>query len=448
MNTTKLDLKPGSVRTLKRFGSNLLLAAALTVGTAGSAMAGYDVNSRIDALEHELRELKAQMLERDGKLAELEAGSTNLADLPKFDSRKLQITSRDGNWSIRFGGRLMLDAFLAEASRTGAADTSGGGAEIRRARFFVSGKVAGDWKYKLQIDFASNGVAIKDAYISTKVAGLKAIFGNHKEPQGLEQQTSSKYVTFMERAMVSDTFAAGRQLGASLGASGENFTLRGGIFTSGIDNGSDTTTTDLAFTARGTYAPIVEDRQTVHLGVSGTYRTFDDNSGPRIRLRNFHNGTRYVDTGATVAEGQTTLGAEAAVVFGPFSAQGEYYMSTLEGNGTGAADVDFSGWYAMASYFLTGESRPYNTDKGVFGRVKGDGAIEIAARYEMIDMEDAGFGTAASETTALTVGVNYYFNPYVRAMLNYGNAEYDFTAAAGTADTEVDFVATRLQLDF
>jgi len=93
-------------------------------------------------------------------------------------------------------------------------------------------------------------------------------------------------------------------------------------------------------------------------------------------------------------------------------------MSTREGNGTGAADVDFSGGYAMASYFLTGESRPYDTAKGDFGRVKGDGAIEVAARYEMIDMEDAGFGTAASETTALTMGGNYYFNPYVRAMLN------------------------------
>ncbi len=448
MNPNTYGRKNGSLKTLMRCATGAVVATGLTLVTTGASLAGFDVNSRIDALEHELRELKAQVQERDGKLAELEAASASLADLPKFDSRKLQISSRDGNWSIRFGGRLMLDAFIAEASRTGAADTSGGGAEIRRARVFASGKVAGDWKYKLQVDFASNGVSIKDAYISTKVAGLKAIFGNHKEPQGLEQQTSSKYVTFMERAMVSDTFAAGRELGVSLGASGENFTLRGGIFTNGIDNGSDTTTTDLAVTARGTYAPIVEDGKLLHVGMSGTYRTFDDNSGPRIRLRNFHNGTRYVDTGTTVAEGQTTVGAEAAVVFGPFSAQGEYYTSTLEGNGAGAADIDFTGWYAMASYFITGESRPYDTNKGVFGRVKGDGAIEVAARYEMIDMEDAGFGTAASETSALTLGVNYYFNPYVRAMLNYGSAEYDFTAAAGTADTDVDYVATRLQIDF
>jgi len=423
-------------------------AVALSLSLTGTSFAGYDVNSRIDSLENELRELKAQMQMRDSKLAELETATEGLGDMPKFDSRKLQITSRDGNWSIRFGGRLMLDAFVAESDIAGGTDTSGAGAEIRRARFFASGKVAGDWKYKLQIDFAGNAVSIKTATISTKIAGLNTVFGNDKEPQGLEELTSSKYITFMERSMVNEAFAPGRNLGVSVGTGGDNYSVRGGVYTNGIDNGSDAATTDWSATGRVTFAPIAEKTEVVHLGVSGSYRGFDDNSGPRIRLRNFHNGTRFVDTGTATAEGQMTLGAEAAAVFGPFSAQGEYYTSTLEGNGAGSADIDFDGWYVMASYFLTGESRAYKADKGEFGRVKGDGAIEIAARYEMVDLEDTGFGAGASETTALTLGVNYYFNPYVRAMLNYGTAEYDFTAAAGTADVETDFIGTRLQLDF
>ena len=47
-------------------------AAALSLGLTGTSFAGYDVNSRIDSLENELRELKAQMQMRDSKLAELE----------------------------------------------------------------------------------------------------------------------------------------------------------------------------------------------------------------------------------------------------------------------------------------------------------------------------------------------------------------------------------------
>jgi len=448
MNILKLTHDTTAKRFVKRLGASVLLTTALSIGATGASVAGYDVNARIDALENELRELRGMVQERDEMLDGLQAAAADLQDLPKFDSHKLMISSRDGNWSIRFGGRLQLDAFLAEASRTGAADTSGGGAEVRRARLFASGRVAGDWKYKFEIDFAGNVVKIKDAWLSTKVAGLEAKFGNHYEPLGLDTQTSSKYITFMERSIVSDIFQPGKQLGASLGASGDNFSVRGGVFTSGIDNGSDATTSDLAVTGRATYAPLAEKGEVIHLGVAGTYRQFDDNSGPRIRFRNFHNGTRFVDSGTMTAEGQMTVGAEAAAVFGPFSAQAEYYTSTIEGNGLGATDTDLSGWYVLASYFLTGESRAYKPYTGTFGRVKAEGAIELAARYEMIDMEDAGFGTAASETTSYTLGINYYFNPYVRAMLNYGSAEYDFTAAAGTADTEVDFVGTRLQIDF
>jgi phosphate-selective porin OprO/OprP len=369
--------------------------------------------------------------------------------MPVFDSHKLMISSRDGNWSIRFGGRVMLDAFLSDEGVAGGTGGGGGnGAEIRRARFFASGKVAGDWRYKLQLDFASNGVAIKDAYISTKIAGLTAKFGNHHEPMGLNEITSSKYITFMERAQSSDLFTPSRQLGASLAASGSNWGVRGGFFTSGIDNGGKGTTTDWALTGRAHFAPLAEKTEVVHLGVSGSTRGFDDNGGPDLEVRGYHNGTKFFDTGTLTAEGQMTLGTELAVVLGPFSAQGEYFVSTLEGNGAGAADIDFDGGYAFVSYFLTGESRPYNAATGTFGRVKGEGAIELAARYDMMNLDDVGFGTSAAEVTSWTLGANYYFNPYVRAMLNYQNSQFDFTTASGAADADVDFYGTRLQLDF
>ena len=143
-----------------------------------------------------------------------------------------------------------------------------------------------------------------------------------------------------------------------------------------------------------------------------------------------------------------TLGTELAVVLGPFSAQGEYFVSTLKGNGAGATDIDFDGGYAFVSYFLTGESRAYNAAKGTFGRVKSEGAIELAARYDIMNLDDVGFGTNAAEVTSYTLGANYYFNPYVRMMVNYQNTEFNFTTASGAADANVDFFGTRLQLDF
>ena len=75
---------------------------------------------------------------------------------------------------------------------------------------------------------------------------------------------------------------------------------------------------------------------------------------------------RLVDTGDIPADDADLINPEVALVYGPFSLQGEYFYATLDND----EDFDFSGFYAFASYFLTGESRKYSASKGYFGRVK------------------------------------------------------------------------------
>ena len=55
-------------------------------------------------------------------------------------------------------------------------------------------------------------------------------------------------------------------------------------------------------------------------------------------------------------------------VIGPFSLQSEFIYSTLDTEFMG--DADLYGWYVFASYFLTGESRPYKTSNGTFDRIR------------------------------------------------------------------------------
>ena len=137
------------------------------------------------------------------------------------------------------------------------------------------------------------------------------------------------------------------------------------------------------------------------------------------------------------------VGTEAALVAGPFSLQGEY-MTAMTNTDDGT-DPMFSGFYAMASYFLTGENRTYKG--GLFGRVKpkknfgagGPGAWELAARYSHLDIADEA--VEGGELDDITLGVNWYLNPNTRFMFNYVHAGLD---TVGQSDT----FQTRAQVDF
>ena len=157
--------------------------------------------------------------------------------------------------------------------------------------------------------------------------------------------------------------------------------------------------------------------------------------------------TQFLDVGAVNnVDKMIQVGPEAAVVFGPFSLQGEYHWTTVERT-AGLGDADLEGGYVFASWFVTGESRPYNAKKGTFGRVKAENAIELAARYSTVDLSEASAAATNGEEDNYTLGANYYFNPNVRAIVNYVYADVDHPTGA-TADEEAHSLGARLAVDF
>ncbi len=72
------------------------------------------------------------------------------------------------------------------------------------------------------------------------------------------------------------------------------------------------------------------------------------------------------------------------------------------------------------------------------------GALELAARYAFVDLADEAYD--GGESWDVTVGVNWYWNPNVRVMLNYVHSDTtDFQGNAGIGGT-MDVVGVRFEV--
>lgn len=412
------------------------------------------------------RELEDILKDR-GVITEEEAAESRKTSTPKGTAlnlswdKGLRANSPDGKFKLKFGGRIQSDWAIFDADDDieeffaddeGNPQEFGAGTEFRRARLYVSGEVYGNVIFKAQYDFAGGDADFKDVYLGLKKMGLlgSVKVGHYKEPFSLNELTSSKYNPFMERALP-NVFAPSRNSGIGFqnAAMNDRLTYALGVYRDvddfGFGFGEDD---DYNFTGRITGTPIYADdgRRLVHLGVAYSYQMREGGVRYRQRPSAHLSPVRFVDTGTIDADSVNLLGLEAAGVLGPVSVQGEYVPTWVDASEAG--DPSFQGYYVLATYFLTGESRTYKGAAGTFSRVKpksnfdgkgGAGAWEVGIRYAALDLEDSGID--GGEMWDLTAGVNWYLNPNVRVMVNYVFADLDQVG-------EANIFQSRFQIDF
>jgi phosphate-selective porin OprO/OprP len=281
--------------------------------------------------------------------------------------------------------------------------------------------------------------------------------GNFKTVS-LENISSSRYITFMERGPFNDIIDAGRVMNVSAKMNGENWTLQAAVSGDSINSadptvvGNDGGSDQVSVNARATWAPVMTDTQTLHLGIWGRQRDRGDQAGFNYQVRNNTNyGARYVSSGG-IGDSDTMIGVEALYIAGPFSLQGEY--ANIDIDRTNGLQQEANAYYVAASWFVTGERRNMDVKKGELGRTKilspmtagGFGAFELAARYDSADLTDITGVATAGEYTAWTLGATWYPFPYVRFMTNYTKSQNDNAILAN--DVDVDTLQFRAQFDF
>lgn len=143
-----------------------------------------------------------------------------------------------------------------------------------------------------------------------------------------------------------------------------------------------------------------------------------EDGGAQLQARPESNRTdiRLVDTGVwpEVKYG-SALGLEIAGSSGPVTFRSEYYFTEWSRNDD--SKRRFDGWYAEASWFLTGEMAHYREGKFNRPNIERDrGAWELAFRYSHLDLNDKD--VTGGEEKNLSYAVNWYSKAHWRFMEN------------------------------
>lgn len=490
--------------TFKKTTAALLVTAAINA-FAFPALAQEDVAAATPSVEEQASEiefLKAQLEAMQAQIADLQKVSKNTA--PTFKGAPL-FEDKEAGWSFKIRGRYMQDAaFISNPNDAIVSKNLGFNTRVRRVRLGVEGSLPGDFGYKAEMDFANSNVGFGDVILSWNPAkGPVTInIGNHETFESLEQITSSRFTSFIERAQMNDAFNHTRRLGLSVNLADKSNTLRfgAGLFSNhSIDSSFDND--GWIGAARLTYSPEALGGK-LHLGANYQHREYQSIAqNVRYRARPFLQTTdiRFVDTGSFAAKSDDVFGIELAGIFGPFHAAGEAQWVKTNAYGAGdlvngkgdltgtntvpGADPSFFSWYAEAGYFLTGETRGYKN--GIWDRTKvlnpvnkgGMGAFQINARYDSLDLTNAklqnGFsnnfatGVATASTnlarggkqTGYLLGLTWIPMDYVRFLVNYIHTDVEGGPSAALVKPVsaqaldkrsygVDALAVRAQFDF
>lgn len=361
------------------------------------------------------------------------------------------------------GGRLDVDgaAFLTTGNLSGFVDD----AEIRRALVSARGDciLVLPVSYVVELGYRPNRIFLDQAYLLSPdiryIGNLQ--FGVFQPPMGLDLITSSRDIGFMEPAAPFQAMGPPKESGLQIGQPvfNQGATWAFGIF------GDAATDTEYGNASRNygtamgrlTWLPFERldpghpaHSRYLHLGLSGSYQ-YSVTSDVRYKSRpESFLAPAVIDTGDIDAFGAGTIAAEAAWVNGPFSLQGEFIQSLVQG--TNSSPLSFNGFYVSASWYLTGESRPYNPATGAFSRLiprrnfnfgKGGawGALQLACRLSHTDLTDGYI--RGGRLNLLMTSVNWYLNPHLRWMFDYGMGR----VSGGPLDGNMFIFQTRIGVD-
>ena len=402
------------------------------------------------------------MAEEDPSLTRPDKGRLDPQELPQgprflipdaAHDLKEMLSLKDSAFTMKMSLISIVDytAFSQDATNVSQVGRMKDEFDVRAARLIVRGTIGGDKKLRYFIATEFNGFdpdhtnlfTLVDANLAYPVFTPSTLLtvGKMKETFIYEMVGDAANLAQQERIL--NPFFVSRNVGVKLTHVGfdEHMTFSGGVFNDSWVSGAwDGAATDVTARVTGVLGDPRGD-QYLHLGAS-MRRVGAGDDTLRYRGKPETNvGVNFVDTGKFTGDHAWNYGLEALWNTGPVSLLFEQVWSFVDGPGSPV----FSGDYLTASWFLTGDHRPYDPTVGYARRVLPEskwGALELVARVSQVDLNDGGFD--GGHMKRVYAGLNWWATQRWKIGVGWGHTWLDRKGSTGESDS----ILTRLQWVF
>ncbi|MGM9792052.1 MAG: OprO/OprP family phosphate-selective porin [Candidatus Cryptobacteroides sp.] len=323
----------------------------------------------------------------------------------------------------------------------------GNGMSMRRTRFAVKAQLDEKWYGEIDTDWTSGTPELKDAILEyTGVPNLSIKMGNFKENFSIQRNTTSRYLQFMERPMVT-ALAPSRHMGVAATWSCPLVWVSGGVFGPELKSSEEMTAMEdgnkdyglnegLSYTGKVAIRPINNQTSSLHIGAAVSYRE------PKLTSTDGYNAIRYSSRNSTGINRKKFLDTDAIKGLdhelaytielaghwkqlryeGAYIARSAYLdpeKTVIPKDELGPQTAD--GWYVQAGWLLFGGQQNYDSNGGKYTRInpgRSWGDVELCARYEVADFNCSKY-YAGGSAQAFTLGLNFYPTKNVKFVINY-----------------------------
>lgn len=352
------------------------------------------------------------------------------------------IAQAEGGPDIKVGAHAFFDFENVDVNDVNRVD----GTNLRLLRIDVGGKFK-DMTFTSTTDVQGDDITIQDLFV--EFAGTtKLRVGNFKLMNGLEQESSLYATTFAEGNSVTKVNGLGRMLGVAAYRSFDTLHVSGGVFSANANSTGASDEWALSGRLAKTFEP-GDGNGLIQLGASARYRENSDGSLYGYGQKPFTKSAPSTVKVSNLADSDLFIGLEGVYLNKGLSLQSEFGRTKADCVATVCTgNPTFQAWYLDASYIWGGERVLKN---GLFKRTKvaspasdgGMGAFQIAARYDVADLNDGPVMGGKQES--LVIGATWYRDQYIRVLGNYIHSEFDNSPAYGNGSA--DALVLRLQAE-